>query len=59
MAKEYLAAKHPGGRRIHILDEVVCEPEDFPGSDIAGITKNGFVIHNDGVVYNDELGIYE
>lgn len=70
MAKEYLAAKHPGGRRIHIWDDDASFDEyrydreevihdKYPPNHKVGTTKDGFVIYSDGVVYNDELGIYD
>lgn len=61
MAKEYLAAKTPGGRRIHILDsdasfsEYCYDREEVPyeettkliKSEVVGTTKDGFAITRD------------
>ena len=65
MAKEYLAAKTPGGRRIHIwsddasFSEYCYDREEvIKDNHKVGTTNDGFVVHNDGVVYNDELGVY-
>ena len=61
MAKEYLAAKTPGGRRIHIWsddasfseycydrEEVPCEEATkLINNEVVGTTKDGFVITRD------------
>ena len=69
MAKEYLAAKTPGGRRIHIWSDDAsfseyCYDREEVTNEVVGTTKDGFVIKRDSsdgmeTIFNDETGMYE